>query len=80
MVGAVTGLARDRVGTGIPPLVLAPRTSASTRGRRADAASELATPQLIDYAASMPAPSMRGLEAMIAIGSLVAALLLGLLR
>ena len=43
-------------------------------------ASELALPQLIDQAASMPAPSMRGLEAMIAIGSLAAALLLGLLR
>ena len=80
MVGAVTGLARDRVGTGIGPLVLAPPTRASTRGLRADVASELATQQLIDHAASMPAPSMRGLEAMIAIGSLAAALLLGLLR
>jgi hypothetical protein len=75
----VTGLARDRVGTGIGPLVLAPRPSAS-RGRRADDARELATPQLIEHEASMPAPSMRGLEAIIAIGSLAAALLLGLLR
>jgi hypothetical protein len=43
-------------------------------------ARELAVPTLIDQAASIPAPSMRGLEAMIAIGSLGAALLLGLLR
>jgi hypothetical protein len=76
----VTGLARDRAVSGIAPLVLAPPIPSTGRRRRADVARELAVPTLIDQAASIPAPSMRGLEAMIAIGSLGAALLLGLLR
>ena len=76
----MTGLARDRVGTGIGPLVLGPATRAPRRAPRVDVARELAAPELIDHAAQLPAPSMRGLEAMIAIGSLAAALLLGLLR
>ena len=80
MVGAVTGLARDRVATGLAPLVLAPRPRAPRERLAPVVANELAVPQLIDQAAPMPAPSMRGLETMIAIGSLGAAILLGLLR
>lgn len=76
----MTGLARDQGVAGLGPLVLAPPTRPARPGRGSDVARELAAPALTDQAAPMPAPSMRGLEAMIAIGSLAAALLLGLLR
>ena len=75
----MTGLARDRVATGLAPLVLAPPTRARRQGTPA-VARELAPPRLTDDAAPMPAPSMRGLEVAIAIASLASAILLGLLR
>ncbi|HYN70487.1 MAG TPA: hypothetical protein VEX41_09795 [Candidatus Eisenbacteria bacterium] len=74
----MTGLARERIARGGPLARGGPRVALG--GRERSVRPPLAAPHVTDNAAPMPGPSMRGLEATIAIAALVSAILLGFVR